>query len=85
MAAYDTAARMGLGQPVRVTLTTNQGTAVIQTGIIEPGKEDDSIVATVVAPEEKMAEARVASWGVENVSNVVGKVLNDGQASVRQQ
>ncbi|TGZ79675.1 hypothetical protein EX30DRAFT_372972 [Ascodesmis nigricans] len=80
--AHDTATRMGLGQPLRVTLTTNNGTAVIQTGVIEPGKEDDSIVASVVAPEEKMAEARVASWGVDNVSKVVSKVLTEGKTTV---
>lgn len=62
--AHDTASRMGLGRPLRVTLATRAGTAVIQTAT----EDDEMLIGTVVAPAERLAEARVASWGVEEVA-----------------
>ncbi|KAF8467281.1 hypothetical protein BDZ91DRAFT_633856, partial [Kalaharituber pfeilii] len=85
--AHDTASRMGLGVPLRVTLATGSGAAVIQTGTL-PEVDDDleeehgrtfltgngvvgehmMLVGTVVAPADRLAEARLASWGVEEVA-----------------
>lgn len=72
--AHDTASRMGLGRPLRVTLATSAGTAVIQTAT----EEDEMLVGTVVAPGERLAEARVASWGVEEVARRFMKSAGEG-------
>ncbi|KAI5777216.1 hypothetical protein EDC01DRAFT_409691 [Geopyxis carbonaria] len=78
LAAHDTAGRMGLGVPLRVTLTTKDGTAVIQSAT-RVEQDAELVVGTVVGPEDKMAEARVASWGVEEVGKRVGKVIAEGR------
>jgi hypothetical protein len=71
---------MGLGAPLRVTMVTQSGTVAIQTGTeVEGGVTGEMVVGTVVAPEERMAEARVASWGVEEVGARVGKVIGEGR------
>jgi len=75
--AHDTASRMGLGQPLRVTLATKAGTTVVQTGTEVDGGE--ILVGSVVAPEDKIAEARVASWGVEETARRVGRVIAEGR------
>ncbi|KAL7267894.1 hypothetical protein RUND412_009503 [Rhizina undulata] len=115
--AHDTASRMKLGQPLRVTLSTFSGAAVIQTGTSgerssRPASGDDEeytgggvgagmvegvggellggagggngarqgmLVGTVIAPGDRMAEARMASWGVEEVAKRFQKSAGDGQ------
>lgn len=72
--AHDTASRMGLGRPLRVTLATRAGTAVIQTAT----EEEEMLIGTVVAPAERLAEARVASWGVEEVARRFMKSAGEG-------
>lgn len=77
---------MGLGKPLRVTLATTAGAAVVQTatvaahapveegevaseyGAVAVGAEGDMLVGTVVATADRLAEARMASWGVEEVA-----------------
>ncbi|CCX33770.1 hypothetical protein FPQ18DRAFT_337056 [Pyronema domesticum] len=76
LSAHDTATRMGLGMPLRVTIQTAKGTVAIQTGDAESG---EMVVGTVVAPEGMMAEARVASWGVEECAKRVAKVMAEGR------
>ncbi|KAF8418985.1 hypothetical protein EV426DRAFT_519031, partial [Tirmania nivea] len=90
--AHDTASRLGLGIPLRVTVTTGAGAAVIQSGVLPEGGEEDEadighghgngvrgggvggsgegvmLVGTVIAPGDRLAEARIASWGVEEVA-----------------
>lgn len=78
--AHDTASRMGLGQPLRVTLATRGGAAVIQT-VTMAGEEDGEegmLVGTVVAAAERLAEARMASWGVEEVARRFQKSAGEG-------
>lgn len=100
---------MGLGLPLRVTLNTGGGAAVIQTGTypehagvvvgsdIEEeedemrgmlggghgmgGKEGERmmLVGTVVAPRERLADARIASWGVEDMARKLQRCLSDGK------
>lgn len=65
---------MGLGRPLRVTLATRAGTAVIQTAT----EEEEMLIGTVVAPAERLAEARVASWGVEEVARRFMKSAGEG-------
>ncbi|KAF8251215.1 hypothetical protein K440DRAFT_101524 [Wilcoxina mikolae CBS 423.85] len=80
LSAHDTASRMGLGVPLRVTLATRNGSVAIQTGTeVEGGTTGEMVVGTIVAPEERMAEARVASWGVEEVAVRVGRVIGEGR------
>lgn len=82
LSAHDTASRMGLGVPLRVTVGTRAGAVVMQTGTeVEGGVTGDMVVGTVVAPEERMAEARVASWGVEEVAGRVGRVIGKGRST----
>lgn len=77
--AHDTACRMGLGTPLRVTIATAAGAAVIQTATVEAGKEREMLVGTVVARADRLAEARLASWGVEEVARRFQKtVAGDG-------
>jgi predicted regulator of Ras-like GTPase activity (Roadblock/LC7/MglB family) len=78
ISAHDTASRMGLGEPLRVTITTQRGTVVMQTGS-EAGEGGEMVVGTVVAPEDKMAEARVASWSVQQCAERVGRVIGEGR------
>jgi hypothetical protein len=68
---------MGLGVPVRVTVTTRAGTAVIQTG--SQVASGEMVVGTVVGPVERVADARVASWGVEEVAGRVGRVIGEAR------
>lgn len=101
--AHDTASRLGLGVPLRVTLTTGNGAAVIQTGTLpEMGGSDTDedahggyrgmgngsmvhhgegvmLVGTVIAPGDRLAEARIASWGVEEVARKFQKYMSDGK------
>ncbi|KAI5797438.1 hypothetical protein DFH27DRAFT_483762 [Peziza echinospora] len=94
--AHDTASRMGLGVPLRVTLSTGNGTAVIQTGTLPEGDEerDDEngeghigglngehlmLVGTVIAPADRLADARIASWGVEDVARKFQKYMHEGK------
>ena len=115
--AHDTASRLGLGIPLRVTLTTGNGAAVIQTGTMPEPEEDPQnhhyhnhnhnhlhhqqhphphqqlhhhphvrgsgeeimLVGTVVAPVDRLAEARIASWGVEDVARKVQRFMHDGK------
>lgn len=77
LSAHDTAFRMGLGVPVRVTVTTRAGTAVIQTG--SQVASGEMVVGTVVGPVERVADARVASWGVEEVAGRVGRVIGEAR------
>ena len=111
--AHDTASRLGLGIPIRVTLTTGNGAAVIQTGTVSEPEEDlhhqphhnhnhlphphqqshhhhyrgagngaveeIMLVGTVVAPGDRLAEARIASWGVEDVARKVQRYMRDGK------
>ena len=120
--AHDTASRLGLGIPLRVTLTTGNGAAVIQTGTVPEPEEDPyhhhnhnhnhlhhhqhphphqqphhhhyvrgagngageeiMLVGTVVAPGDRLAEARVASWGVEDVARKVQRYMRDRKSVV---
>lgn len=41
-------------------------------------EEDEMLVGTVVAPGERLAEARVASWGVEEVARRFMKSAGEG-------
>jgi hypothetical protein len=68
---------MGLGTPLRVTMTTKEGATVIQTATETEGGE--AIVGTVMAPDGKVAEARLASARVTEVGRRVGKVLCEGR------
>ena len=98
--AHDTASRLGLGIPLRVTLTTANGAAVIQTGTMPEPEEDPHqqphhhhyvrgigngvgeetmLVGTIVAPGDRLAEARIASWGVEDVARKVQRYMRDGK------
>ncbi|RPB22699.1 hypothetical protein L211DRAFT_839410 [Terfezia boudieri ATCC MYA-4762] len=58
--AHDTASRLGLGVPLRVTVTTG-------------------LVGTVIAPGDRLAEARIASWGVEEVARKFQRYMCDGK------
>ena len=52
----------------------------MQTGTeVEGAPAGDMVVGVVLAPEERMAEARVASWGVEEVAAGVGRVVAEGR------
>ncbi|CUS14073.1 unnamed protein product, partial [Tuber aestivum] len=95
--AHDTASRMGLGRPLRVTLATTSGAAVIQTATVDEGSgggeeegdyaggvggggsaagggrgggggSGEMLVGTVIAKVDRLAEARMVSWGVEEVA-----------------
>ncbi|RPA91115.1 hypothetical protein L873DRAFT_1715390 [Choiromyces venosus 120613-1] len=69
--AHDTASRMGLGRPLRVTLATASGAAVIQTATVDEGGGGgggEMLVGTVIAKADRLAEARMVSWGVEEVA-----------------
>ncbi|KAG0638031.1 hypothetical protein HOY80DRAFT_1049247 [Tuber brumale] len=90
--AHDTASRMGLGKPLRVTLATASGAAVIQTVTVDEGSgggggeegvdyvggssggggrgggNGEMLVGTVIAKVDRLAEARMVSWGVEEVA-----------------
>ncbi|PUU81386.1 hypothetical protein B9Z19DRAFT_1077379 [Tuber borchii] len=91
--AHDTASRMGLGKPLRVTLATASGAAVIQTATVDEGSgagrgeegvdcvggsvsgggrggggNGEMLVGTVIAKADRLAEARMVSWGVEEVA-----------------
>ncbi|KAG0131675.1 hypothetical protein HOY82DRAFT_331282 [Tuber indicum] len=95
--AHDTASRMGLGKPLRVTLATASGAAVIQTATVDEGSgggggeegvdyvgggssgggggrgggggsNGEMLVGTVIAKVDRLAEARMVSWGVEEVA-----------------
>ncbi|KAA8912461.1 hypothetical protein FN846DRAFT_933194 [Sphaerosporella brunnea] len=76
ISAHDTASRMGLGEPLRVSIATRHGLVVVQTGEAVQG---EMVVGTVVAPEEREAEARVASWGVHEVVGRVARVVGEGR------
>lgn len=71
---------MGLGVPKRITVETVRGAVVMQTGTeVDGAPHGDMVVGVVLAPEERMAEARVASWGVEEVAARVGRVVAEGR------
>lgn len=85
---------MGLGKPLRVTLATASGAAVIQTATVDEGSgggggeegvdcvggsvsggrggggggNGEMLVGTVIAKADRLAEARMVSWGVEEVA-----------------
>jgi len=84
---------MGLGKPLRVTLATVSGAAVIQTATVDEGSgggggeegvdcvggsasgggrggsgNGEMLVGTVIAKADRLAEARMVSWGVEEVA-----------------
>lgn len=83
LSAHDTASRMGLGAPLRLTVATRGGAVVMQTGTeVDGGVPGEMVVGTVIAPAERMAEARVASWGVEEVAARVGKVIGEGRSAM---
>ena len=65
----------------RVTVATRRSAAVvIQTGTeVDGGAVGDMLVGTVVAPVGRAADARVASWGVEEVADRVGRVIAEGR------
>lgn len=94
---------MGLGQPLRVTLATGSGAAVIQTATVaeqhsssSTGSTDEGddyhrhrptapvstagemLVGTVIAPADMLAEARMASWGIEEVARRFQKSAGEG-------
>jgi len=80
LSAHDTAYRMGFGVPKRITVSTTRGAVAMQTGTeVEGAPSGDMVVGVVLAPEERMAEARVASWGVEEVAGRVGRVVAEGR------
>lgn len=69
---------------MRVTATSGRGTTVVQTAtaegeVGEVGEGREVVVGTVTAPEERGAEARVASWAVEEVAGRVLKVIVEGR------
>ena len=41
--------------------------------------EEIMLVGTVVAPGDRLAEARIASWGVEDVARKVQRYMRDGK------
>ncbi|KAI5820176.1 hypothetical protein BZA77DRAFT_349594 [Pyronema omphalodes] len=75
--AHELALKMGLGAPLRVTLETKKGLTVMHTAHTESQGSSEAVVGTVVAPEGKMADARVASRKVEACAAKVAKVLVD--------
>lgn len=94
-----------MGVPLRVTVTTGAGAAVIQSGVLPEGGEEEEeeighghghgngvrgggagasgegvmLVGTVIAPGDRLAEARIASWGVEEVARKFQRFMCDGK------
>lgn len=89
-----------------MTVTTGTGAAVIQSGVLPEGAEEEDeegdvirhghgngvrgggvggsgegvmLVGTVIAPGDRLAEARIASWGVEEVARKFQRFMCDGK------
>lgn len=58
-------------------MTTRDGATVVQTATETEGGE--AIIGTVMAPMEKVAEARLASARVTEVGRRVGKMICEGR------
>ncbi|RVD81831.1 uncharacterized protein DFL_009678 [Arthrobotrys flagrans] len=78
--AYETGSRMGLGMPVRVTLSTTESSLVVLqsaptsgpmpelSNVVGQRGANSRLRLTVIAPAGELAEARVAIWAIEDVA-----------------